>query len=158
VCKILHSLISNSKAESLPTICEPLVTKINHSEYLLISTSGTKVAEQSARRVEDGRGGRKPRFPSPLIKPDVRNYRIRLSDWLHLMAHSGRQFSSALANVSPIHQIPSPMGTDGCLVTATYAAAPESASHDYRRFVLSPDTPAGSIRNCSIDTILLILH
>ena len=25
-----------------------------------------------------------PRFPSPLIKPDVRISRIRLSDWLHL--------------------------------------------------------------------------
>jgi hypothetical protein len=24
-----------------------------------------------------------PRFPSPLIEPDVRSYRIRLSDWLH---------------------------------------------------------------------------
>jgi hypothetical protein len=29
-----------------------------------------------------------PRFPSPLIEPDVRNYRIRLSDWLHRKAHS----------------------------------------------------------------------
>ena len=28
-----------------------------------------------------------PRFPSPLIKPDVRVSRIRLSDWLHLEAH-----------------------------------------------------------------------
>ena len=27
------------------------------------------------------------RFPSPLIKPDVRISRIRLSDWLHLKAH-----------------------------------------------------------------------
>jgi len=31
-------------------------------------------------RVEDGRGSVKPRFPSPLIKPDMRSYRIRLSD------------------------------------------------------------------------------
>src|SRR5262245_37585747 len=30
-----------------------------------------------------------PRFPSPLIEPDVRSYRIRLSDWLHRKAHSG---------------------------------------------------------------------
>src|SRR5215212_5626655 len=30
-----------------------------------------------------------PRFPSPLIKPDVRISRIRLSDWLHLQAHGG---------------------------------------------------------------------
>jgi len=36
-----------------------------------------------------------PRFPSPLIEPDVRSYRIRLSDWLHREAHdaaaSGRR-------------------------------------------------------------------
>ena len=29
------------------------------------------------------------RFPSPLIKPDVRFARIRLSDWLHCKAHGG---------------------------------------------------------------------
>ena len=29
------------------------------------------------------------RFPSPLIKPDVRISRIRLSDWLHRKAHGG---------------------------------------------------------------------
>src|SRR5271165_692222 len=38
-------------------------------------------------RVEEGRGGlrlgQSLRFPSPLIKPDVRISRIRLSDWLH---------------------------------------------------------------------------
>ena len=26
-------------------------------------------------------------FPSPLIEPDVRIFRIRLSDWLHRKAH-----------------------------------------------------------------------
>src|SRR6202035_5405691 len=38
-------------------------------------------------RVEGGRGGvshaQLPRFPSPLIEPDVRISRIRLSDWFH---------------------------------------------------------------------------
>ena len=42
-------------------------------------------------KVEDGRGGSghaaTPRFPSPLIEPDVRRYRIRLSDRLHRKAH-----------------------------------------------------------------------
>jgi hypothetical protein len=42
-------------------------------------------------RVEEGRGslGRAatPRFPSPLIKPDVPISSIRLSDRLHRMAH-----------------------------------------------------------------------
>ena len=44
-------------------------------------------------RVEDGRGGlghaATLRFPSPLIKPDVRVARIRLSDWLRVKAHGG---------------------------------------------------------------------
>ena len=42
-------------------------------------------------RVEDGRGSlghaATLRFPSPLIEPDVRISRIRLSDWLHHEAH-----------------------------------------------------------------------
>jgi len=41
-------------------------------------------------RVEEGRGyshNARPRFPSPLIKPDVRISRIRLSDGLHRQAH-----------------------------------------------------------------------
>src|SRR4029078_9036721 len=49
------------------------------------STGDTRL--QGARRVEDGRGGLGDaatlRFPSPLIKPDVRISRIRLSDWFH---------------------------------------------------------------------------
>ncbi len=42
-------------------------------------------------RVEDGRGGlghaATPRFPSPLIEPDVPISGIRLSDWLHRGTH-----------------------------------------------------------------------
>ena len=48
----------------------------------------------SLSRVEEGHGIRLDvvkacRFPSPLIKPDVRVSRIRLSDWLHRTAHGG---------------------------------------------------------------------
>jgi hypothetical protein len=46
---------------------------------------------QQYRRVEDGRGSlghaATLRFPSPLVEPDVRISRIRLSDWLHRQAH-----------------------------------------------------------------------
>ena len=61
---------------------------------------------ESSSRVEEGRGGGRlpvamagafaaapqsglpwPRFPSPLIEPDLRISRIRLSDWFHLRAH-----------------------------------------------------------------------
>ena len=48
------------------------------------------------------------RFPSPLIKPDMRNYRIRLSDWIHLKAHAGQQVLSVKK-------------TDGCLANAPCA-------------------------------------
>jgi hypothetical protein len=65
----------------------------------------------------------KLRFLSPLIKPDVRSYRIWLSDWRHLMAHGGRLFSSALARVHTVHRILFPMKTDGCPVTASCAAS-----------------------------------
>ena len=42
-------------------------------------------------RVEEGRGATEAvRFPSRLIKPDVRISRIRLSDWLHGRLTSGR--------------------------------------------------------------------
>src|SRR4029453_9526111 len=45
----------------------------------------------SPGRVEEGRDDcpRQLRLPSPLIKPDVRVSRIRLSDWLHRRAHGG---------------------------------------------------------------------
>src|SRR4051795_2260779 len=56
-------------------------------------SSTGKPRRLGARRVEDGRGGlghaATLRFPSPLIKPDVRISRIRLSDWFHLTAHGG---------------------------------------------------------------------
>src|SRR3954453_19877503 len=56
-------------------------------------SSTGKPRRQGARRVEDGRGGlghaATLRFPSPLIKPDVRISRIRLSDWFHRAAHGG---------------------------------------------------------------------
>ena len=63
------------------------------------STGDTR--RRGARRVEDGRGGlghaATLRFPSPLIKPDVRISRIRLSDWFHRAAHGGEPSSVCVA-------------------------------------------------------------
>src|SRR3954470_15849663 len=60
---------------------------------ILAELTLTVSARLRYRRVEDGRGGlghaATLRFPSPLIKPDVRISRIRLSDWFHLTAHGG---------------------------------------------------------------------
>src|ERR1019366_9828779 len=44
----------------------------------------TRAKIRGTSRVEERRGiAAATRFPSPLIKPDVRISRIRLSDWLH---------------------------------------------------------------------------
>jgi hypothetical protein len=52
--------------------------------------------------VEDGRGSlghaATLRFPSPLIEPDVRISRIRLSDWLHREAHERNHCRLATAH------------------------------------------------------------
>ena len=62
-----------------------------HSRFLPLKRMRTR--EFRAGRVEEGRGGveaePKARFPSPLIKPDVRVSRIRLSDGLHCAALGG---------------------------------------------------------------------
>jgi hypothetical protein len=53
-------------------------------------------ANRRGGRVEDGRGSlghaATLRFPSPLIEPDVRISRIRLSDWLHRKAHGPNHY------------------------------------------------------------------
>jgi len=47
------------------------------------STSVPKASQPAVSRVEERRGAAiAVRLPSPLIKPDVRISRIRLSDWL----------------------------------------------------------------------------
>ena len=46
-----------------------------------------------------------PRFPSPLIKPDVRISRIRLSDWLHRKVQiptKAATYSNLIAATIPI--------------------------------------------------------
>jgi putative tryptophan/tyrosine transport system substrate-binding protein len=62
-----------------------------HEGEAIAPSLGLEVVPTRIGRVEDGRGGlghaATPRFPSPLIEPDVRISRIRLSDWLHREAH-----------------------------------------------------------------------
>jgi hypothetical protein len=56
-------------------------------------------------RVEDGRGSWGPvaiaPFPIPLIEPDVRHYRIRLSDWFHREAHDSAANGRRSRRMSP---------------------------------------------------------
>jgi hypothetical protein len=56
-------------------------------------------------RVEEGRGSlghaATPRFPSPLIKPDVPISSIRLSDRLHRKTHGERPVHAPLSRSTP---------------------------------------------------------
>ena len=106
-------------------------------------------SESDERRVEDGRGGlghaATLRFPSPLIKPDVRISRIRLSDWFHRAAHGGgrvrcvlpKQWAMADAPSNTDRRPSSPRGkllqkrpdTQGCsrLIANHRSSAPSKA-------------------------------
>jgi hypothetical protein len=71
-----------------------LLNEINESAYPLAAEEIAADA-RTAVPVESRMGavalGLWPllRFPSPLIEPDLRSYRIRLSGWLHCEAHGG---------------------------------------------------------------------
>jgi hypothetical protein len=103
-----------------------------------------KKLSKNNSRVEEGRGVVCTiRFPSPLIKPDVRISRIRLSDWLHRkhsagsdmsvfpvltrpwrydrVCSDGSRFQTVLVRLSPIHQ-PSPSSTNAPEVRALSSA------------------------------------
>ena len=56
----------------------------------------------------------------------MRSYRIRLSDWLLLKAHAGRQVLSALAALLQVLRTLVPKDTDGYLANAPYAVQPEN--------------------------------
>jgi len=44
-----------------------------------------------------------PRFPSPLIKLDMRISRIQLSDWFHCKAHGGNPAAERRASQRSCH-------------------------------------------------------
>src|SRR5215217_1587918 len=77
------------------------VDQVFARERFLPELTLTVSAGLSHRRVEDGRGSlghaATLRFPSPLIKPDVRISRIRLSDWFQPAAHGGAPSSVCVA-------------------------------------------------------------
>ncbi len=73
-------------------ICAPIwphSPTISNRHCELRGKLGRRTSENG--RVEDGRGSlghsATPRFPSPLIEPDVPISGIRLSDWLHRETH-----------------------------------------------------------------------
>ena len=76
-----------------PTVAARALWLATHRDWRL-EIHGLSRPQSTIRRVEDERGGcalrSTLRFPSPLIKPDRRISRIRLSDQLHRTTHGGR--------------------------------------------------------------------
>ena len=85
-------------------------------------------APQSGR-VEDGRGGlghaATLRFPSPLLKPDVRISRIRLSDWFQPAAHGGHRVRCVLPKQWAMADAPN--STDRCPSSPQVKASSEAS-------------------------------
>jgi hypothetical protein len=91
-------------------------------------------------RVEERRGiVCTTRLPSPLIKPDVRISRIRLSDWLHGMLTTLRPIGDI--GVVSTHQgrrRPPPCGRVRCFATASCGAGQGSYARGHRDVPRSP--------------------
>jgi hypothetical protein len=77
----------------------------DHHDECDLSGPSPKGAEADCGRVEEGRGGlslrQSLRLPSPLIEPDVRFSRIRLSDRLHAEAQFGGVRASLRNRMTP---------------------------------------------------------
>src|SRR5258708_2742649 len=70
---------------------------------------------------------RRPVSQTPLIKPDVRISRIRLSDWLHRRLTNASPLALADA-IRPKGHTPVPRGTGGCRATTPCDAFSENAA------------------------------
>src|SRR5215475_4243526 len=74
-----------------------------------------------------------PRFPSPLIKPDVRIARIRLSDWLHRRLTNVAPTELDESAVLPVRRTPLLWRSGWCRGYAPDGAAAGSAVRSHRR-------------------------
>src|SRR6266700_1093934 len=87
------------------------------------------------------------RFPSPLIKPDVRISRIRLSDWLH------RRLTNEVPTVPDgVGALPTPrkqrcQSTAWCRATTLCDASEGNAVRDPQRNDRPPDKPASGFHS-----------
>src|SRR5260370_29252552 len=64
-----------------------------------------------------------PRFPSPLIAPDVPNYGIRLSDWLHRETHGERTNQARHPHTKELSLAPRPSSLGRCLALLVVTAS-----------------------------------
>ncbi len=116
----------------------------------LVTTSQIPAASAASffclrSRVEDGRGGlghaATLRFPSPLIKPDVRISRIQLSDWLHRKAHVGTFRARDKGAARPVPRRRSHEKTALCRAPALCVVCAGNYARDHRHDRQQPDTP-----------------
>ena len=75
--------VKNQKYEASLTATKRIVGRWTASRQRRSSAASVESRRSAVTRISVCR------FPSPLIKPDVRFSRIRLSDWLHRKAHGG---------------------------------------------------------------------
>src|SRR5580692_2703666 len=80
-----------------------------------------------------------PRFPSPLIKPDVPISGIRLSEWFHRRLTYARLWD-LVAVKRPTIRTPVLLRTGECLARTPCAAFSESSVPDHTRAHPLPDT------------------
>src|SRR5260370_37880632 len=83
---------------------------------------------------------RRPVSQTPLIKPDVRICRIRLSDWLHRRLTNARPLGLRDAARPKVHT-PVPRGTGGCRATTPCDAFSENAAPCHIHADRPPDKP-----------------
>ena len=87
----MHAVPSSTISKHTPVIARPALPAHFRRQC---SDRAIQCSQASGCRVEERRGGLRHcqslRFPSPLIEPDVRISRIRLSDWLRDKAHDRR--------------------------------------------------------------------
>ena len=107
-CRDSPQITMRINADRHGTDCAGAPTNLNRIEALacvLRKRPLERTAQWLPGRVEEGRGSlghaATPRFPSPLIKPDVRISRIRLSDRLHRKAHGERPVQALLSQSTP---------------------------------------------------------
>src|SRR5262245_40887825 len=85
--------------------------------------------------------GAPPRFPSPLIKPDLRIARIRLSDWLHRRLTNEAPTGLGEPAVLPVRRTPLLLRSDWWRGYTPDGASAGNAVRSHKRSYEPPGTP-----------------
>src|SRR5207247_7449577 len=142
--------VAKDRPESTPRLSSLLEVANRHFSS---PPQGQAPARVRARQVESRLGASTdaevpPRFPAPLVKPDVPISGIRLSDCLLRRLTNARP-SAPAAGPRPESRTPVPPGTGWCLAMTPCDAVSGSAARCRRRTRRPPDKPSPCFRNRS---------